>query len=70
MRRTRTTCLSLVAPHRSLTGGVKTSTTQRYATSDRFRTVHIDGEAWLEYVCRLDDLLVHNSGEMTNPLPT
>ena len=25
---------------------------------------------WLRYLCRKDDLLVHTSGEMTNPLVT
>merc|ERR1712185_574433 len=57
--------------HRSLTGGDANLTPQqRYHSNDRFRTVRTNGgEEWLEYVCRADDLLVHTSGEMTNPLP-
>ena len=43
---------------------------ERFSTNDRFTTKTIDGEAWLLYLCRADDLLVHTSGEMSNPLPT
>ena len=45
-------------------------TTDRFCTGDRFRTTKIKGADWLLYLCRADDLLVHTSGEMTNPLPT
>ena len=43
-----------------------------YRTGDRFRIERLeeDGGCWLRYLCRKDDLLVHTSGEMTNPLPT
>ena len=56
--------------YRPLTDAGKT-TTQRFATGDRFARVTIDGQLgeWLLYRCREDDLLVHTSGEMTNPLP-
>jgi acyl-coenzyme A synthetase/AMP-(fatty) acid ligase/3-oxoacyl-(acyl-carrier-protein) synthase len=55
---------------RSLTGGhVDLTPQQRYHTNDNFKRVTIDGEPFLEYVCRADDILVHTSGEMTNPLP-
>ena len=43
---------------------------KRFCTNDRFTTRRIDGEDWLLYLCRADDLLVHTSGEMSNPLPT
>ena len=45
---------------------------ERYRTRDRFRRVTVDGLSgtWLRYLCRTDDLLVHTSGEMTNPLIT
>lgn len=56
--------------HRSLTGGAPCATSENFLTNDRFRKVRIDGEEWLLYLCRADDLLVHTSGEMTNPLPT
>jgi len=55
---------------RSLTGGAPCATTERFCTNDRFREVQIDGAPWLTYLCRRDDLLVHTSGEMTNPLIT
>ena len=55
---------------RSLTGGDDDVVPQQcYHTNDRFRRVRVDDEEWLEYVCRNDDLLVHTSGEMSNPLP-
>lgn len=56
--------------YRPLTAGGG-STAQRFHTGDRFARVTIDGQAgeWLLYRCREDDLLVHTSGEMTNPLP-
>jgi hypothetical protein len=47
--------------------GVSTST--RFQTGDRFARVSMCGQEWLLYRCRQDDLLVHTSGEMTNPLP-
>ena len=59
--------------HRSLTGepsDSRTTTADRFCTGDRFRECTIDGGKWLLYLCRADDLLVHTSGEMTNPLPT
>ena len=60
--------------HRSLTGDAKgderRSTSERYRTNDRFRREHVDGREMLLYICRADDLLVHTSGEMTNPLPS
>ena len=57
--------------YRSLSDGSETLTpTQRFSTNDRFTTRRIDGEEWLLYLCRADDLLVHTSGEMSNPLPT
>ena len=57
--------------YRSLTGDHSCATTARYHTGDRFRETSISGEnGWLLYLCRADDLLVHSSGEMTNPLPT
>ena len=58
--------------YRSLSGdSPSTSTTKRFHTGDRFRRATVDGEkGWLFYQCRADDLLVHTSGEMTNPLPT
>jgi len=55
---------------RSLTGGAPCATTERFYTNDRFEEVQIDGAPWLIYLCRRDDLLVHTSGEMTNPLIT
>ena len=60
--------------HRSLTGDAKgderRSTSERYRTNDRFRRELVDGREMLLYICRADDLLVHTSGEMTNPLPS
>ena len=47
-----------------------TDTTERFCTGDRFSKQQIDGGEWLMYLCRADDLLVHTTGEMTNPLPT
>ena len=45
-----------------------------YDTRDKFRTVTIPSarvsSPWLLYACRADDVLVHTSGEMTNPHPT
>ena len=57
--------------HRSLTGDGTTGRTpqEHYRTNDLFRYVAIDGDQWLVYMCRRDDVLVHTSGEMTNPLP-
>jgi acyl-coenzyme A synthetase/AMP-(fatty) acid ligase len=58
---------------RSLTGGDASCTTvDRFHTNDRFRAVRTanDDAEWLLYLCRADDLLVHTSGEMSNPLPT
>ena len=31
--------------------------------------IEVAGEVWLRHCSRCDDLLVHTSGEMTNPLP-
>ncbi|KAL1529311.1 hypothetical protein AB1Y20_000265 [Prymnesium parvum] len=46
------------------------STAARFYTGDVFRVVEAeDGGEWLVHVCRQDDLLVHSTGEMTNPLP-
>lgn len=58
---------------RSLTGegaNSRITTHDRFCTGDRFRERAVDGGTWLFYLCREDDLLVHTSGEMTNPLPT
>ena len=57
--------------YRSLTGKDAKLTTERFCTGDRFARVTLDGQEgeWLLYRCRQDDLLVHTSGEMTNPLP-
>ena len=57
--------------YRSLTGGdAIRSTAERFHTADLFVTVdaNSDGKIWLLYDCRKDDILVHTSGEMTNPL--
>ena len=58
--------------YRSLCDGMEATLTpqERFSTNDRFTTRSINGEAWLLYLCRADDLLVHTSGEMSNPLPT
>ena len=37
-----------------------------YNTGDIFRQ---DDRGWLYHVCRVDDLIVHSSGEKTNPVP-
>ena len=41
-----------------------------YNTGDRFKLADIDQQpgSWLLYSCREDDILVHSTGEMTNPL--
>ncbi|OLP78316.1 2-succinylbenzoate--CoA ligase [Symbiodinium microadriaticum] len=44
-------------------------TAEEYWTGDIFEEVEWDGSTWLRHVSRSDDLLVHTSGEMTNPLP-
>ncbi|CAE7207208.1 nps10 [Symbiodinium sp. CCMP2592] len=44
-------------------------TVEEYWTGDIFEEVEWDGSTWLRHVSRSDDLLVHTSGEMTNPLP-
>ena len=48
--------------------------TAAYETRDNFRVVEGPSSRqsgrWLLYDCREDDVLVHTSGEMTNPLPT
>ena len=38
--------------------------------SDALENATAIRDGWLRYLCRTDDLLVHSSGEMTNPLPT
>jgi len=58
------------AKYRPLSGDPTKSTTERFCTNDRFKEVIIDGGKALLYMCRADDLLVHTSGEMSNPLPT
>ena len=45
-------------------------TTVEYLTGDRFRLERRDDGEWLRYLCRKDDLLVHTSGEMSNPNPS
>ena len=57
---------------RRLTGGLSTSTQERFHTGDVFRRALVDGvpsTEWLVHVCRQDDLILHSTGEMTNPLP-
>lgn len=59
--------------YRSLSSGSNEgdcgSTHTLYRTGDRFRReARADGE-WLRYLCRTDDMLVHTSGEMSNPIP-
>jgi acyl-coenzyme A synthetase/AMP-(fatty) acid ligase len=56
---------------KALSGSAR-STHERYHTNDRFTRTQLDGQKgeWLLYLCRNDDLLVHTSGEMSNPLPT
>ena len=47
------------------------STTESYQTGDLFEdaNLHQNGHVnWLRYSCRSDDVLVHSTGEMTNPL--
>jgi hypothetical protein len=55
-------------PHRS--AGEHNS---RHRTGDVFKVVAVtQGETrrvWIQHCCRQDDLLVHTSGEMTNPVP-
>jgi hypothetical protein len=46
----------------------------RHKTGDIFKAVAVTGEGdkrrvWIQHCCRQDDLLVHTSGEMTNPVP-
>jgi hypothetical protein len=36
----------------------------RWDTGDRFRIQRINGENWLLFACRNDDLLAHTTGEM------
>ena len=54
------------------------TTAERFHTGDIFKYVRgggLDqaegaaGSTWVEHVCRKDDLLLHSTGEMTNPLP-
>ena len=55
---------------RDLSGGSGAATTERFFTGDVFREcADEEGEMWLHHVCRQDDLLLHSTGEMTNPLP-
>eukprot|EP00966_Prymnesium_polylepis_P068881 1600133-Prymnesium_polylepis.1 len=50
--------------------GSASSTAERFYTGDVFRRIEAeDGSEWLVHACRQDDLLVHTTGEMTNPLP-
>jgi hypothetical protein len=60
--------------YRSLTGGGGGGgTADEYRTGDRFceeEDPRGGSGVWLRYLCRKDDLLVHTSGEMTNPTPT
>ena len=61
-----------VAASQRLTGGCALPTSERFHTGDVFRRVQekVAGPTqWLTHVCRRDDLLVHSTGEMTNPLP-
>eukprot|EP00966_Prymnesium_polylepis_P191688 4442366-Prymnesium_polylepis.1 len=41
-----------------------------YSTRDCFRTEVLDGQTWLRYLCRRDDVLNLSSGELANPIPT
>ena len=55
---------------RRLQGSSAATTAQRFYTGDVFRRLRAaDGSEWLVHACRQDDLLVHTTGEMTNPLP-
>jgi hypothetical protein len=64
------TLASETRKYRPLSGDGKV-TSERFLTGDRFKRVSLPGQSgeWLLYLCRHDDLLVHTSGEMTNPLP-
>ena len=42
---------------------------QSYCTGDVFEEFEVAGEVCLRHCSRRDDVLVHTSGEMTNPLP-
>jgi hypothetical protein len=42
----------------------------RWCTGDIFREVETDEGVYLEHCCREDDILLHTTGEMTNPLIT
>ncbi|KAJ8613538.1 hypothetical protein CTAYLR_002157, partial [Chrysophaeum taylorii] len=39
------------------------------ATGDVFTCVMVGGQAWFQYLCRKDDVLVHTSGDLTVPVP-
>ena len=61
-----------VAASQRLTGGFALPTSERFHTGDVFRRLQKNTKGvteWLTHVCRRDDLLVHSTGEMTNPLP-
>ena len=48
----------------------ETPRTVRHRTGDLFRRSEpASGGTWYEHVCRKDDLILHTTGEMTNPLP-
>jgi acyl-coenzyme A synthetase/AMP-(fatty) acid ligase len=55
----------------SVSDGTRSSH-ERFDTNDRFEHVYIPGQegVWLRFLSRDDDLLVHTSGEMTNPVIT
>lgn len=57
-------------PYRPLTADGAGTTSTAYTTGDRFRVEQLEDGVWLRYLCRKDDLLVHTSGEMTNPTIT
>ena len=49
-----------------LTRGDDRPTSERLYTGDVFNQVE---PGWYQHVCRRDDLVLHTTGEMTNPLP-
>ena len=50
-----------------LTRGGTLPTSERLHTGDVFRCVVAN--SWFKHVCRRDDLILHSTGEMTNPVP-
>ena len=57
---------------RLLSGSAEVSNTTRFFTGDVFRRVGSGGGAsadYIESVARRDEIIVHNNGEKTNPIP-